>query len=192
MKVYTSTPIANRDELKIFTDAIERLQKSGTKVFEIFSEIELPIPKDVNYHIKKYKEAEKALKRADIVILEVSYPGRRIGYEMARALDEGKVVILLYLKDAQVMPSNIYGNQSKKLIVKEYTEDTIDDTIEEALKAAKKLLDTKFILIISPEIDRYLNWSAGKKRMHKAQIVRSAIEATMAKDAEYKKHLKDE
>jgi hypothetical protein len=50
----------------------------------------------------------------------------------------------------------------------------------------------KFIFIISPEIDKYLEWVSNERRMHKSQIVREAIENQANKDKEYQEFLRDE
>src|SRR5690606_21651704 len=108
--------------------------------------------------------------------------------------DEKKVVIAVYDEKSNVSARRIaplLGNPSKHIIYKGYKEDDIDAIIEEGIKVAKDQMDTKFILIISPEIDRYLQWASEERRMHKAQVVRTAIEETMANDAEYQQFLED-
>jgi len=49
----------------------------------------------------------------------------------------------------------------------------------------------KFILIITPEIDRYLEWSSIERRMHKSQVVRAAIEKVIKRDGEYQDCIRD-
>ena len=60
-----------------------------------------------------------------------------------------------------------------------------------ALKDAKSLADTKFILIIPAEIDRYLEWNVREKGVSKAEITRDSIEKVMHTDEAYSKYLKD-
>ncbi|KXK09749.1 MAG: hypothetical protein UZ20_WS6002000317 [candidate division WS6 bacterium OLB21] len=97
--------------------------------------------------------------------------------------------------DKNPNPSNIIkaSASSKLLTFAEYKDNT---TIEKAtvdfVYSVKSMLDTKFILIISPEIERYLEWVSDNRRMHKAQVVRRAVEDTMEKDKEYKDYLKKE
>lgn len=59
--------------------------------------------------------------------------------------------------------------------------------LEEKYKEAE---EPKFILIISKEIDRYLEWASAAYLMHKSRIVRDAIEDRMSGDKEYKKDYK--
>jgi Rad3-related DNA helicase len=190
VKIYASAPVENRGQLKAFINALKSLTRKAHKVIDIYGDEQWPLPTDINYHIDKFKQAERAIKEADIVLVEVTYPGRRIGFELARALDERKVVIALHDEKVLPMAASILGNTSKNLIVQKYSDENIDAVIGEAIERAKEQLDTKFILIISPQIDKYLEWAAAEKRMHKAQIVREAIEAMMNKDKDYKEFLK--
>src|SRR5438270_801954 len=65
---------------------------------------------------------------------------------------------------------------------KTYSEKNLEEIIKQFLNDAKKLLDSKFILIIPPEIEQYLSWGSNKKGIRKAEIVRQAVEEFMAKD----------
>ncbi|MBL8015571.1 MAG: hypothetical protein JNK26_05295, partial [Candidatus Doudnabacteria bacterium] len=86
----------------------------------------------------------------------------------------------------------IGGNTSKIFKLAKYSKvEEANNEIDQFLKEARDMIDTKFILIISPEIDKYLQWSSEERRMHKAQIVRNAVEDTMNKDKEYKQFRKD-
>lgn len=190
MKIYISTPIKNRKELEAFNAALGRLKDKGHSLIDVYKNETYPLPEDVDYLVERFKRSERAIRQADIVIVEVTYPGRRIGFEIARALDQKKIVIALYHKDKAKSVSTLAGNREKNFILNHYTSDTIDEVLEESLKEAKDRADTKFILIISPEIDKYLEWSSSERRMHKAQIVRNAVEEAMAKDKEYKDFLK--
>lgn len=139
---------------------------------------------------KVYSEATKKIKKSDVVIAEASYflsPG--LGFELGFALHEKKPVLVLVNKKSDVVMSEVIeGNPSRYFSYEKYnsTED-LEKKVKDFLKDAKEKLDTKFILIISPEIDRYLEWASDFKRMHKAQIVRNAVEKDMEDDKEYKR-----
>lgn len=193
MKIYASAPNEDRPNLKSFFNALDNLTKKGHKVIDIYKGEKFPLPEDVDFLVKKFKQSEKAIREADVVLIDVTYPGRRIGFEIARALDEKKVVVALYDEQGNIGTKRVaplFGNPSRYFIHKGYTKNNIDKIIEDSLETAREQLDTKFILIISPEIDKYLEWAAAEKRMHKAQVVREAIEHTMARDKDYKEFLK--
>ncbi len=145
-----------------------------------------------------FRETHKALIRrireADVVIAEVTEPSSSVGYEIAIAQAEKKPVLAIFnTSKTNHLPNFFQGNESKLFQVRAYN-DAVSATkvSREFIEEAKKMIDTKFILIISPEIDKYLGWAADVRRMHKAQVVRNAVEDAMAKDKEYKAFLKSQ
>ncbi|MFQ5493200.1 MAG: hypothetical protein ACE5DX_03515 [Candidatus Dojkabacteria bacterium] len=141
-----------------------------------------------------YKRNQKLIKNTDFLIAEATEYSSGIGYLIATALNEKKPVLAMHNKAKGAHPSNIIksSSNSKLLTFAEYESNDIDRIIIDFANRVKGMLDTKFILIISPEIERYLEWSSDYRRMHKAQIVRQAVEEQIAKDKEYKDYLKSE
>lgn len=169
MKIFVS--IANNQTKHNLKDGIEALKRIGH---------------NVSISDKISEKNDKQIKDCDLLIAEVSELNYKQGFEIARALDEKKVVIALEEESAnnsKDLPKN------KSLIIKKYSQKDLALTLEKALKEAEGKLDSKFILIISPEIDRYLEWASQNKRMHKAQLVRNAVEQQMKKDKDYKEYL---
>lgn len=186
MKIVVTVPFNETDKLKTFLEGVAYLKRLGHNVYETFENGKKSSNGDLS---KKFEKTDKFIKDSDILIAEVTNADSKVGYEIARALDEKKVVITLEEESSKNLYPNIHGNKSRTLISKKYKDGNLIETIEKALKEAAGKLDSKFILIISPEIDRYLEWSAQTKRMHKAQIVRNAVEQQMKKDKEYKTYL---
>jgi deoxyribodipyrimidine photolyase len=191
MKIVVSIPFQRVEDAESFLEAVEHLRKLGHNVFETHDHT---ITKKTNpskeYLTKHFDKVDKAVKDADILLAEVTDADSKVGYEIARALDEKKVVIALEHEDStdKLHPS-IHGNKSNSFIHKRYAHHNVVDVVTKAVKEAAGKLDSKFILIISPEIDRYLEWAGQTKRMHKAQIVRNAVEQMMKKDREYKTYI---
>lgn len=165
---------------KDFLRAIEGLKRLGHNV-KLDSEFQKNGKLTEAYSTK----IDKIIRESDIIIAEVSNPDLKIGIEIAKALGERKVVLALYKDKTSASIDSITNNNSKTLIVKKYSVSNIDQVISNSIDEAKGKLDTKFILIISPEIDRYLDWSSQHRRIHKAQVVRTAVEAMMKRDKEY-------
>lgn len=189
MKIYLSTPLKQRPKLRSFIKAVHDLKKDGHDVVDIYQKEKFPIQEDVNYFMELFKESEKAIRNADVVIIDVTFPSNRGGFEMARALDEKKYVIALSNEDIEVpKPATVTGNLSKYYKNVTYNNKNVTEKLTEMLDEAKTRLDTKFILIISPEIDRYLEWASDYKRMHKAQIVRNAVEKEIQNDKDYSQY----
>jgi nucleoside 2-deoxyribosyltransferase len=187
MKIYVSLPLDFEEkDMKAFMEGVSHLKKLGHNVVDTTGHN----AKSKENAEKLFSHSDKSLKDTDIVIAEVSKSDSKVGYEIAKAFNEKKFVIALENENAvdKVNPI-VHGNTSKNLMHTKYHKDNITAIIEESVKEAAKRLDSKFILIISPEIDRYLDWSSTTKRMHKAQIVRNALEQMMKKDKDYKNYL---
>lgn len=142
-----------------------------------------------------YKEMELAKKTTDLLITDITFNSSGIGHDVLWALINRKPTLMLYDKKSREV-SSLLINKSKKerlLFAEGYSHPTeIPGIIENFVRESNTLRDTKFILIISPEIDRYLEWAAESRRMHKAQVVRNAVEDAMSKDKEYKAFLKSQ
>ena len=138
------------------------------------------------------KQQNQSIKNSDLIISDITYSSGAVGFHIAMALAEKKFVLVLRKKneEAKRIPGPIIGHNSKLLKFKEYTTTAErNKAIADFVNVTKKKLDSKFILIISAEIDRYLEWSSQENRMHKAQIVRDAIEKVMLKDKDYRAYL---
>jgi hypothetical protein len=134
------------------------------------------------------QSGQSALKDSDVVIAVSDLGSAGLGYDIAKAIDMKKPVLIISEEGDQSKktPHPIRIN-SKLLTYRSYkNHDDLKKVIKEFISDSKNKLDTKFILIISPEIDRYLEWASEFRRMHKAQVVRESVEAVMKKDKEYR------
>src|SRR5690606_13939220 len=184
MKILVTLPQSQSSkDLKNFSEGVKFLKKIGHNVIEVNSDSKSQ--KDLS---KTFNQIDKYIKDSDILLTEVTNADSKVGYEIARALDEKKVVIALEDEKSKNTLSVVHGNNTKQLVHRRYNEKNIVEVVEDALKEAEGKLDSKFILIISPEMDRYLNWASKTKRTHKAQIVRSAVEQMMKKDKDYREY----
>jgi len=181
MKIVVSIPNDQRTKLSTFLEGISNLKKLGHNVFETYDH--------ESKSFKDFDKIDKAIKDTDILISEVTEADSKVGYEIARALDEKKVVIALEEEGNTSKLPIIHDNNSRTLIHIKYSDDKVSESLNKALKEAESKLDSKFILIISPEIDRYLEWAGQTRRMHKAQIVRTAVEQMIKKDKDYKTYI---
>lgn len=189
MKILATVPETTSEKnMRIFLEAVKVLKKQGHNVIEI-KPLSSKKPSDL---IKHFAQIDKFIKDTDILITDVTSADSKVGYEIARALDEKKVVIAFEDEKSKDQFVVIHGNQSKQIVAAKYNAKNIEEVTSEAIKEASGKLDSKFILIISPEMDRYLNWASKVKRTHKAQVVRSALEAMMKKDKEYKGYIQGE
>lgn len=197
MKIYFSATITEDKDLKAnYKKIIDTLKSMGHDVLQYGSDhldpTELVNRSDDEIETA-YKMLDKLMKQADAVITEISLPSVGVGYEISEAISQKKPVLALTFSKAKFQPlATIEGNKSKFIKYVKYDKESIEETLKGFISDSKDIIDTKFILIISPEIDKYLEWAAGERRMHKAQIVREAVEDMMHKDKDYKTFLKQQ
>lgn len=183
MKIVLSAPTNPNPANTEFLNEAERfLKKEGHNVFRTQNDAS-----GKNKLENIFLKNDKLIKECDIFIVELSSTDSKIGFEIARALEEKKVV-LCFENDKNQEEIVFHGNDKKQLILKKYAKSSISKNLSDGIKDAERKLDSKFILIISPEMDRYLNWASKEKRTHKAQIVRTAVEQMIKKDKDYRKY----
>lgn len=199
MKIfYTSSSTFFTNHKDIYKSGTKFLKSKGHSIFDfLVTSTEETKAKDITEELftKVAKQQLTGIKNSDILIAEITDSSGAVGFHIATALAEKKPVLVLRKKkdkkDQVLGP--IIGHTSKLLKFSEYsTVEERNKAIEDILEWSKNKLDTKFILIISPEINRYLEWSSQENRVHKAQIVRDAIERIMKKDKRYKNILDEE
>jgi len=139
---------------------------------------------------KNFQKNINAIKKCDFVVAEISNMTSGMFFIIASALNEKRPVLALINNKRTSLSDNNLSNFSQKnklFFYKEYTDKTLEQEIAKFITDVKKIIDTKFILIISSQIDQYLEWASVNRRMHKAQVVRRAVEVVMNEDKEYKK-----
>lgn len=167
--------------------------KVGQKNVKISKVIQPESESSPDEIVKQVKNNEKSLREADIFVADISDSSGGVGFQLAQALQEKKPILALrYKKDSRVIGYGpITSHANKNIQYEEYeNEEDITKIIDRFLEDAKSKIDTKFILIIPAEIDRYLSWASDFRRMHKAQVVRKAVETVMQKDKDWKDYLK--
>lgn len=197
MKVYFSATITEDKDLKAnYKKIIDTLKSMGHEVLQYGSDHLSPtelVNRSDDEIENAYKMLDKLMKQADAVVTEISLPSVGIGYEISEAISQKKPVLALTYSKANFQPlATIEGNKSKFIRYVRYDKEDIEGSLKKFIDNSRDIIDTKFILIISPEIDKYLEWTATERRMHKAQVVREAIEDMMNKDKDYKNFLKQQ
>lgn len=171
---------------KNYTAISQSLENAGNKIV-VF---QLDDNTSSEQAAKEYQKLIASLKKIDFVVVEATSPANGIGFLIATAINEKKPVLTLVdnkTKEKREAFWN-FASKSKLLTFNEYDLKSVAEVISQFNNSVKKVIDTKFILIISPEIDNYLQWASDNRRMHKAQVVRRAVEEVMRNDKEYRKH----
>lgn len=191
MKIYFSGTITKSEDAKNrYRKIIKALEINDNKVYNNGSVKQSPDDLLIGQSEKslhdKYLELNNYMKNCDAFVADLSEPNAGIGYEVGNAIYLKKPVLILNYEKSDFQPmASIKGVTSKSVFYKNYNLTNISKIIQDFLIKSKKMLDTKFILIISSEIDRYLEWASKSKRMHKSQIVRKALEKIMREDKVY-------
>jgi len=131
-----------------------------------------------------YEESMKCINKADLMVMEVSGHSMSMGYLISKALEMNKPVIALYTVDHK--PVFIKGIVNPKLILVEYTKDSLEKVMDEAFKKAKGLIDMRFNFFVSPKILTYLDWVAQRRMVPKSVFLRNLIEREMKKEKEFR------
>ncbi len=140
--------------------------------------------------VKSYQKNLNLIKKCDFIVAESTYATSGLGFLLSAAVNEKKPVLALNNETVNKLPSSQlmgFAAKNKLVSVRNYQKNNLEKVFVTFFGEVRKILDTKFILIISPEIDGYLQWASENRRMHKAQVVRRAVEKVMNDDKEYKK-----
>jgi len=177
------------DDPKLYSKMCSLLASEGKMVSNKVMEWIKKGVKDISgapLHIKKenYIQSIDSVKKADIVVMEVSGHSMSMGYLISKALEMNKPVIALH--DKKHTPIFIKGIDDQKLIISEYSPEDIEEVIKEALKKANSLIDIRFNFFINPKILNYLDWVAQKRMQPRSVFLRNLIEREMKKDKEFK------
>ena len=131
------------------------------------------------------KSAFRWLKAADIVIVDVTVSNVSVGYELSLALSLMKPVIVLYDAKKSETPHSLRGVASDRLQLLEYTSETLEQVVEDAIEYAGQSNDIRFNFFISPTIGQYLDWISTYKKIPRSVYLRNLIEKDMLGNPEY-------
>lgn len=139
--------------------------------------------KSRNGHEEVYRGKINRVKRADVLVAEISHPSVGVGFEIFYALGEKKQALALYSEGAKDQASEtIRGIKSRYLTIKSYNLKSLPQIIKDYFREIPKKLEVKFNCILPPRLDSYLKARAGKEKTTKSAIVRGLIEREMKKD----------
>ncbi len=164
-------------------DAVSKLGHTHVSSYQEDNDAERIYEADHDYKIKMYQDHLKSIRTCDAVILEVSLHSLSMGYIMNKALDWGKPVIALHVKDRE--PAFAIGIEDEKLQVIEYELADVQEIIAGALDYAREQADIRFNFFISPQISNYLDWISKNKRIPRSVYLRRLIQEDMRQNDDY-------
>lgn len=188
MKIYFTAAIAQKDEYgQYYSKIVEVLESKGHQVQHLHitqgSHTKV-LAEDHEETSRYYRKMTKWITESDLVVAETSFPSTlNVGHELTLALEKGKPVVLFYKKDHD--PILMHGVNSERLFLLEYTDETLAETVKEALEFAKDQADTRFNFFISPSLSHYLDWICQHRKVPRSVYLRQLIEDDMSKNTEY-------
>jgi 2'-deoxynucleoside 5'-phosphate N-hydrolase len=180
--------------VKVYFVASPRFVLKDTQLFEnifgVLNEKTQLIDDSVLKWIKKgfsydscYKTALDKIKKADVVVVEVTGHSMSMGFVIVKAMELNKPVIALYKdKGKQVFLKWMNNN---RLIMAPYNKSNMVKVIDNSLKQTAKLIDLRFNFFVNSSILNYLDWVSNHKMIPKSVFLRRLIEKEMKKDKEY-------
>lgn len=188
MKVFFNASLAGRikhlNEYKEITTTIRQL---GQDI--IADHVMRRDYKKVNKQTKKEHEqdfqiARKGIYESDIMIVEGTFPSVGVGYLIGLALDLYKPVLILYLNTPHGL---LIGDPNRLLTVCRYSlknKNKLKQMIQAFVKKAEnKVLKYRFNLMINNNQNKYLEETAMRERISKAELLRGLIDEKMKIDS---------
>ena len=188
MKIYFTGSLHNEGiDKELYRTIVDFLEKMGhvVKADHILRVDKSALEtQTVSQRSEFYKKLQRWISSSDIVVAEISYPSTlNIGHEISMAIDKGVPVVGLYRNGRP--PGLLLGISSEKLLLVEYTIDSLFDILKDAVEEVASKMDTRFNFFISPQIGAYLDWIAKNKRIPRAVYLRRLIENDMQQNKEY-------
>jgi hypothetical protein len=125
-----------------------------------------------------YASSARWIKNADVVIFETTRSDVSIGYEMSLVFQYQKPLIVLFSKDGGDEPFALKGNDSDLIQVYDYDVNDLSnlkEILEGALDFANSKKEIRFNLLLSSELNDFLNNVSKNQKLAKSQIVRNLI-----------------
>ena len=133
MKIYFAGSISGgRGDVDLYGQIIEHLKNYGEVLTEFIGEQSLSGMGEEHNSDKHIHDRDiKWLLSSDIIVAEVTTPSLGVGYEIGRALENGKKILALYRNiEGKRISAMIKGAEG--VVAKEYTD---FDQIKEVIKA---------------------------------------------------------
>lgn len=139
-----------------------------------------------------YGDVMTAILTADAVIVDATIRSMALGHQLTYALQNGKPILLLRLKNKKDNKPKLFieGSKFKNLTTSEY------ETPEEAKVIVAQFFDKhkdkpkkRFNLVLTGSQHSFINWASFYYKKTKTDVIHEAIEEMSEKDSLYKKFL---
>lgn len=137
--------------------------------------------------VEIYNKAVESILASDVVIIEGTVSSFSIGHQMTLALSKNKPTLVLFYNDGsdkknKLQNSFINGIKSPLLTIARYSsKEDIQRTLTSFLSQSTSPT-VKFNIVLSREIENYLDWASFYYKMNKSEFIRDIIAKHMSKD----------
>jgi len=188
MRIYFTASLRGKKEFgENYSEIVRILTKLGHKVFsEHILKYDQPGIGNLSDEEAKrnYVRIITEIKKAEIVVAEVSTQSLSVGHELTETMMLNKPMVMLYVGERK--PGLLFGSNYDKMQIVQYTPGKAEEVLEKAVEDAMKYVDVRFNFFVSPKILTYLDWVAQKRMEPRSVFLRKLIEKEMKKDKEFK------
>lgn len=124
-------------------------------------------------NVDLYNRKIKSIQEADICVFECSVHSLSIGFVIQKALEYNKPTIVLYHDND--IPHFLVGAKDEKLIIKNYTDSSVEKVVKLSLEEAGEVRDKRFNFFIRPELLTYLEKASKDLNITKSTFIRNLI-----------------
>lgn len=135
-------------------------------------------------------EGIKAIDEADCLIAEVSIPSSSVGYQIGHAFSKKIPTLCIYSSEFGEMkaPQVIDINETSTIKIEKYNTKELSKILSNFFLNLPSSKLIKFNFIITPEIEKYINWGAIKENISKSEFLRrKVLNELIKKDLEFLK-----
>lgn len=141
-----------------------------------------------------YNKVLGSILAADVMIIEGTVTSFSVGHQVTLALSKNKPTLFLIQKSAgkkhgRSKDSFLAGITSPLLKVAEYDDSNLADTLNDFLNNNGGKPIVKFNIVLTKEIENYLNWASFTHKLNKSEFIRNLILKHMRnEDTQYQKY----
>ena len=148
--------------------------------------------KDVTDIKQIYKDCIKALKEADLVIIEDTVSNFSTGHQITVALQCRKPTLVLWQgsKHRQFKQMFIHGIDSDILQISEYDRSGVNAIIQGFINKYENVYEkNRFHLVLTGVERQYLDWAQYVKDESRTKVIRDALRKVLEADEDYSSYL---
>ncbi len=143
-----------------------------------------------------YNKVKRIIQKADLVIIDVTNYSTGMGLIIGRVIGFKKPLLVLFDKASQPdkerpILARAHEKKSTKVFFREYTEESLKSILETFIEESKKILNTKYLFNLTPDLANYLQWASENYNKPMVDILREVLLERMDKDKEWKKYLNE-